>query len=112
MPTTPGKRRPLEVAEEVASIVKSAGSETSITHLERPMREAVITALESCAIAHFACHGRVDGIEPAKSALVVGRDKEESLTIADLDRVALHNAQIVYLFGVFNRGDPSTAAYA
>lgn len=97
MPTTAGQYRPLEVAEEVASIVKSAGSVTSITHLERPMRQAVLTALESCAIAHFACHGRVDGSEPAKSGLIVGRDTEESLTIADLDRVALHNAQIVYL---------------
>ena len=97
MPTTPGTYKPLNVTEEVASIVKYSGSVASTRHLERPTREAVLNALKSCAIAHFACHGSVDETEPAKSALIVGQDTEERLTVADLDTITHDRAQIAYL---------------
>lgn len=97
MPTTPGGYKSLDVAGEVTSIAKYSDSLISINHLAQPNKEAVLNALKSCTIAHFACHGSINGIEPAKSALIVGRDTAERLTIADLDTVSHENAQIVYL---------------
>jgi CHAT domain-containing protein len=52
---------------------------------------------KSCSIAHFACHGLADGVEPAKSALIVGKEREEKLTLEDLDAVIHDSAQIAYL---------------
>jgi tetratricopeptide (TPR) repeat protein len=97
MPTTPGEYKALNVAEEVESIAKYSGSIATITHLERPTREAVLAALKSRAIVHFACHGRVDPKEPARSALIVGQDTEETLTIENLDTITRDGAQIAYL---------------
>jgi tetratricopeptide (TPR) repeat protein len=99
MPTTPGPYKPLNVAGEVAAISKHSTSAASIIHLERPNRTAVLRALKSCTVAHFACHGCADPAEPAQSALLVGRDTQERLTVADLDEVFTDktNAQVAYL---------------
>ena len=97
MPTTPGSYKQLNVASEVASITKQSSSAALVHHLERPTREEVLTALKTCTIAHFACHGRVDGIEPANSALILGRDTEERIIVADFDANIYEKAQIAYL---------------
>ena len=97
MPTTPGSYRQLNVEPEVASIMKQSTLAASVQLLERPSREEVLSALKSCTIAHFACHGRVDGIQPANSALILGRDTEERVTVADLDTSICEKAQIAYL---------------
>lgn len=97
MPTTPGSYKQLNVVPEVASIMKQSALAASVQHLERPTREEVLSALKSCTIAHFACHGRVDGIEPANSALILGRDTEERVIVADFDANVYEKAQIAYL---------------
>lgn len=97
MPTTPGGHKPLKVSEEVAAITNHTRSWASTIVLEQPSRESVLNALKSCSIAHFACHGRADSVEPAKSALILGREIEEELTLEDIDTITHDSAQIAYL---------------
>ena len=97
MPKTPGGYMPLKVSEEVAAITHHTGSWASTVVLEQPNRESVINILKSCSIAHFACHGLADSIEPAKNALLLGKEIEERLTVEDLDEIIHDNAQIGYL---------------
>ena len=96
MPETSGHTQ-LEVNEEVAAIQRHKGPLVSVIHLKNPTKADVLDRLKSCTIAHFACHGVADEIEPAKSALIVGRETKELLTINDLDSILHESAQIAYL---------------
>jgi CHAT domain/Tetratricopeptide repeat len=97
MPTTPGGYKPLKVSEEVAAITSHTRSWASTTALEQPSRESVLNILKSCSIAHFACHGLADRVEPAKSALILGRELEQRLSLKDLDAITHDSAKIAYL---------------
>jgi CHAT domain-containing protein len=97
MPSTPGEYQPLNVAEEVAAIENHSRRAASIKHLSRPTRGDVLNALKFCAIAHLACHGSADRIEPSKSALIVRRETEERLTVEDLDTITYSSAKLAYL---------------
>ena len=97
MPTTPEGLEALELTEEVAAIQDQSKSWASITSLNCPDKESVMNALKSCTIAHFACHGTADLMEPAKSALLLGRDVLERLTLEDMDTINHDHAQMAYL---------------
>ncbi|OAP55931.1 hypothetical protein AYL99_10083 [Fonsecaea erecta] len=97
MPNTPSHNVTLNVAEEIAAIKKHVGSWASIKVLEQPTKEEVLSEFEACTIAHFACHGIADTVEPAKSALLLGREKQERLALSDLDTVSRDDTEIAYL---------------
>jgi hypothetical protein len=97
MPKTPGQPGHLNVAEEVEAIKITVGQQGSVTALEQPSKSEVLEQFGSYTIAHFACHGRADPLEPAKSALILGKTSIEELTIGDLDTVQNSRAQIAYL---------------
>ncbi|KIW57848.1 hypothetical protein PV05_02405 [Exophiala xenobiotica] len=97
MPSTPSHNVSLNVAEEVAAIKKQVGSWASTKVLERLTKEEVLFEFETCTIAHFACHGVADTVEPAKSALLLGREKQERLTLGDLDTVSRDDTEIADL---------------
>ena len=97
MPTTPGGHKPLQVQKEITAIEDSASKWALSTTLLRPSKADTLDALKTCTIAHFACHGTADRVEPAKSGLLLGKDTVEKLTIEDLDTISCQNAQIVYL---------------
>jgi tetratricopeptide (TPR) repeat protein len=103
MPTTPGYDD-LNADIEVNAIEKHASSWTSVTKLEYPSKLEVLSALKSCTIAHFACHGSADATNPAENALLLGRKGTENgryevdrLTVEDLDNASSNCAQVVYL---------------
>jgi tetratricopeptide (TPR) repeat protein len=97
MPKTPGFPGYISVAEEVREIKSKVGTQGSVITLEQPSKFEVLEQFQSCTIAHFACHGRVDDLEPAKSALLLGKTSLEELTIRDLDAINHPHAQIAYL---------------
>jgi tetratricopeptide (TPR) repeat protein len=96
MPSTPGHQQ-LNVEEEILAIEKQSSSWATIDKLELPDLKSVLDSLKSCTIAHFACHGSADKVEPAKSALLVGKGSVERLTVGDMDAINPENAQIAYL---------------
>ena len=114
MPITPGGYKPLQVQEEVTAIESSTSKWASCLKLLQPSKADLLDALKTCTIAHFACHGTADRVEPAKSGLLLGKKTVEKLTIEDLDILSCQNAQIVYLsacstaeVGVMNLADES-----
>ena len=56
-----------------------------------------MNALESCNIAHFACHAEADRFLGYRSSLLLGRDVLEKLTLEDMDAISHGQAQIAYL---------------
>jgi hypothetical protein len=97
MPKTPGFPGHLNVAEEVREINSKVGTQGSVITLEHPSKSEVLEQFRSSTIAHFACHGRVDYLKPAKSALLLGKTSLEELSIGDLDAINHPHARIAYL---------------
>lgn len=97
MPTTPEGYKAIELTGEIAAIQKHSNPWASVTSLCRPDRDSVVDALRYCNIAHFACHATADQIEPAKSALLLGKNVLEKLTLEDMDNINHDQAQIAYL---------------
>ncbi|KFZ23764.1 hypothetical protein V502_01755 [Pseudogymnoascus sp. VKM F-4520 (FW-2644)] len=107
MPVTPGMKPGLDrlpgVLDERRSVMEILRHYTTVEEIEQPSAEAVIHSLEECNIAHFACHGRTNYIDPSSSGLILQR-KDESwsvvqdvLTVHDLSEINLQYAQLAYL---------------
>lgn len=100
MPSTPGGHKSLQLAEEVTAIRDQSEAWATVTSLDRPGKESALNALKSCDIVHFACHATADPVEPTKSALLLGKDVLEKLTLEDimnLDSLTHQHAQVAYL---------------
>jgi hypothetical protein len=57
--------------------------------LERLTKKRVLYALISCTVAYFACYGIVDENNLLQSGLIIGREAEEKLSVADLESVTV-----------------------
>ncbi|KIW77442.1 hypothetical protein Z517_09888 [Fonsecaea pedrosoi CBS 271.37] len=97
MPNTPDHNVTLSVADEAEAIEKHTGAWACTTVLEQPTKKEVLDEFETCTVAHFACHGIADSVEPAKSALLLGREKQERLALGDLDTVIHDGVELAYL---------------
>ena len=84
MPTTPEGHKTLRLAEEVAAVQDKSEYWANITSLDRPSKESALNALKDCDIAYFACHATADQVRPTQSALLLGRDVVEKLTLEDI----------------------------
>ncbi|KAL6694427.1 CHAT domain-containing protein [Trichoderma pleuroticola] len=95
MPETPGYDD-LNTTHEVAVITSQFGPR--VTHLKSCSKSDVMANLSNSTFAHFACHGTSDPHDPAESGLVLlEQGMPALLTIGELDRINMQNAQIAYL---------------
>jgi len=62
-----------------------------------PTRANVLAHLPDCSIAHYACHGVTDPVDPSKRRLLLHDHLEEPFTVASLALVDLNQAQLAYL---------------
>jgi CHAT domain-containing protein len=62
-----------------------------------PTLESVLSHLPDCAIAHFACHGAHDPVDPSRSRLLLHDHATTPLTIAGIAPVHLERARLAYL---------------
>ncbi|PSL52110.1 tetratricopeptide repeat protein [Saccharothrix carnea] len=60
-------------------------------------RDAVLAALPHHPVAHFACHGVADWVDPAASRLILHDHVTAPLTVADITALNLGNARLAYL---------------
>ncbi|KAI0410841.1 CHAT domain-containing protein [Xylaria grammica] len=104
MPTTPGdipgdRMSDLPgVEEERIRLMHAASGCLSVTHLEPPSVEDLIKALPQYPIAHFACHGVTNYLDPSQSGLVLRKGtSQDRLTVQKVSELALPNAKIAYL---------------
>jgi hypothetical protein len=97
MPETP-KQIPLRhVEKEVRELEKLSYTTTTKHILMKPKKKQVLSLLETCQIAHFACHGRSAVDNPSKSTLLLNDWQDDPLTVADIARLQLKRAQLAYL---------------
>jgi hypothetical protein len=107
MPVTPGMKPGLDrlpgVLDEKRSVMEILQHYTTVEELEQPSAEAIVHSVEECNIAHFACHGRTNHIDPSSSGLILQRKDESGsavqdvITVHDLSEINLQHAQLAYL---------------
>jgi tetratricopeptide (TPR) repeat protein len=103
MATTPGNP-PLNVRPEVASFEAHLKPCLSTHETPQPDSKAVKSALQTCTVAHFACHANADMKDPSKSALLFqdclrdGKLRDpQPFTVRTLLNLNLKRCQLVYL---------------
>ncbi|KAM0710540.1 hypothetical protein Q7P35_002211 [Cladosporium inversicolor] len=110
MPTTPqgsnDRERfcPLEgVSREKENILKIVSSHVRTTVSTSPDATTVLSQLENCRMAHFACHGVSNQTDPSSSGLVLqrlasdGTPEQDHLSVSRISHLRLKHAQIAYL---------------
>jgi CHAT domain-containing protein len=103
MPITPGLPPLRFVTQEVMNVrqripgadvyIETAGAVTDRT----PTRDRVLALMAHAPVAHFACHGSNDPVDPARSQLYLHDHAEEPLTVAALSALNMDQAQLAYL---------------
>jgi tetratricopeptide (TPR) repeat protein len=111
MPTTPGRpdhelrgmaehagllRELLPDAEVLMQPPYPAGVDPA-TVSGTPTKDAVLGRLTGRVIAHFACHGVTDALDPSRSGLLLSDHATEPFTVAALASVRLDSAGLAYL---------------
>jgi hypothetical protein len=92
MPTTPalgGQEPPLHlpgVNEEKDIVLELSKGHLPTEHMEQPSVNQVIEGLQRCSVAHFACHGSTDHLDPSNSGLILQKHKESGKTEAALEQ--------------------------
>ncbi|QKV73650.1 CHAT domain-containing tetratricopeptide repeat protein [Amycolatopsis sp. Hca4] len=98
VPDAPGTRRLNTVPTEVATVLRLI---PEVTVLPAPgceaTRESVATNLATCDIAHFACHGEADWLDPAQGKLLLHDHIANPLTVQRLVALQLTKATLAYL---------------
>jgi tetratricopeptide (TPR) repeat protein len=103
MPETPGLKRLPGVDVERERVAQVLGAYTTVEDIEKPASELVAKALTQCSIAHFACHGRSDSVDPSNSGLIFARRDEnggivqDTLTVHTVSETNLQNVRLAYL---------------
>lgn len=104
MPETAGQRSLPETRREIVEVELALGSSASIETLVHPDNKSTMAKLQDCNIAHFACHGTSNPMDPSKSGLILQKTKtatEESmqgiLSVREIFQAQLSQARIAYL---------------
>jgi CHAT domain-containing protein len=97
MPHTPGAAD-LPGAEAEADLLRKRFSKRVLT-LTGPdaTHDAVLAALPTARWAHFACHGSSDLANPSASYLMLTDHQHQPLTVVDVARLRLAQADLAFL---------------
>tara|TARA_R110002003_G_scaffold2127_2_gene24114 strand:+ start:5245 stop:6489 length:1245 start_codon:yes stop_codon:yes gene_type:complete len=104
MPETPGANPLPGTRREKTEVIAAMGPSVSIETLEHPDVKNTMAQLQQCNVAHFACHGVSDLLDPSKSGLILqtaSTATEESmqdiLSVRAVSQTHLSRAEIAYL---------------
>ncbi|QKX53215.1 uncharacterized protein TRUGW13939_00291 [Talaromyces rugulosus] len=101
MPTTPAASKLSKVGEETAAVIKALEGSVSVEVLEQPDVASVLHQIQECTIAHFACHGVSNPIDPSESGLLLQKSTTEPiqdiLSIRKVSQTHLAGGEIAYL---------------
>ncbi len=84
-------------AEEIATLERLFGSVTDVLSGPAATHAAVLAALPSHSWVHFACHAQSDAEHPSQSRLVLHDHRESPLTVVDIARERLDDAELAFL---------------
>jgi CHAT domain-containing protein len=96
MPETPGTEVLPGVEAEVERLTRLV-AETTVIRAGEATRTAVLTAMPTHRIAHFACHGISDPGDVTASRLLLHDHLTSPLTIAEVSTLYLDHAELAYL---------------
>ena len=99
------------VMKEKDEIIKAAHDRITTVILIKPTAEQVLESLKTCRIAHFACHGISDSLDPSNSGLILQKSSNEPGEVFEQDRLTAHriadlqlrHTQIAYLSACENK---------
>jgi CHAT domain-containing protein len=109
MPSLPG------VIQEKNTVLGVSKGRISAEHMEQPSVNQALEGLQQCCIAHFACHGSTDHMDPSNSGLILRRQEEkcagneckgsdsraglvqDRLTVGRISEMNLRHARLAYL---------------
>jgi CHAT domain-containing protein len=110
MPTTPGVSQDAcklsdlpGVAEEERRVTEIPSGYMLVELMDSPDVDHVLNRMQSCYIAHFACHGWTDHADPFNNGLLLqkrgeGNEAEQDrLTVHKILGVNLEHARIAYV---------------
>ncbi|KAH0563243.1 hypothetical protein GP486_002188 [Trichoglossum hirsutum] len=116
MPKTPpahkqSARDPLKTPRDLpgtrserSEVITAIGSSMYIRTLEHPDVASTIVQLRECNIAHFACHGVSDPVDPSRSGLILQtaristeEPRQDILSVREVSQAHLSRAEIAYL---------------
>ncbi|KAK5662879.1 hypothetical protein OQA88_6290 [Cercophora sp. LCS_1] len=102
MPTTPrpsaGAQKPCNlpgVTEEKEIILDVTKGHLTQHLLEHPNVEQVVAGVQTCCVAHFACHGSTGYADPSKSGLILQRHGDDQAV--EQDRLTVHGVSNLHL---------------
>lgn len=110
IPGTPAKKwKPLHSAhKEVKEIINVASALS--TKLDSPAVNEVLEQLPEYQVIHFACHGVSNAHNPSNSHLLLAGNTGSGpgkLTVGDISKMNLKNAQVAYLSACCTADNPS-----
>jgi len=96
MPTTPKEDELPYAEDEVKTISSLLPSSLKRTVLWHPTKSQVMETIGVSSIAHFACHGVVDG-DPSKSRMLFLDWETNPFSVADVSQLKHFNADFAYI---------------
>ena len=104
MPETPRANHLPGTRAEGSEVIAAMGPSVSIKTLEHPDVGSAMAQLQECNVAHFACHGVSDLLDPSSSGLILQtagtvteEPRQDILTVREVSLAHLSRAEIAYL---------------
>lgn len=101
MASTPGANDLPGVERERSAIKGILGAATNMEVLEHPDSAGVICGIRDCQIAHFACHGILNALDPSQSGLLLQtpapNPRQDILSVLKLCENRPTQGEIAYL---------------
>jgi len=97
MPHTPGASDLPGAQAETAGLQRRFPSRVTMLTGPQATHDAVLTALPAARWAHFACHGATDPGNPSASRLLLTDHQQRPLTVTDVARLRLDDAELAFL---------------
>ena len=97
MRTTADRRSLPKTKTEIDTVESALSHHLNATVLHEPSTADVIAHLETSKIAHIACHGETDRLDPTKSRLLFKDHGRHPLDVETLIKIPFNRCQLVYL---------------
>jgi hypothetical protein len=97
MPSTAGANDLPAVTHEAKILAANLTHRPTVLGKADTMRDRILAELPRHSWVHFACHGLSDLRDPSASYLLIGDHATNPLTILDVSRLHMDNADLAYL---------------